>query len=54
MAVPLFDTAATLAPLRGELRAAMEGVLESEQAIQARVRRIIIRTTPGAGATAAN
>src|ERR1700694_580818 len=33
MAVPLFDTASTLAPLRGELRAAIEGVLESERFI---------------------
>ncbi|HTB71353.1 MAG TPA: DegT/DnrJ/EryC1/StrS family aminotransferase [Solirubrobacteraceae bacterium] len=31
MAVPLFDTAATLAPLRGELRAAIERVLDSER-----------------------
>ncbi|MEA2152620.1 MAG: hypothetical protein QOI18_853, partial [Solirubrobacteraceae bacterium] len=33
MAVPLFDTAATLAPLRGELRAAIDRVLESERFI---------------------
>lgn len=31
MAVPLFDTAATLAPLRGELRAAIDRVLDSER-----------------------
>ncbi len=33
MAVPLFDTAATLAPLRGELRAAIDRVLDSEKFI---------------------
>jgi dTDP-3-amino-3,4,6-trideoxy-alpha-D-glucose transaminase len=33
MAVPLFDTAATLAPLRDELRAAIDRVLESERFI---------------------
>ncbi len=33
MAVPLFDTAATLAPLREQLRAAIDGVLESERFI---------------------
>src|SRR6201993_4278861 len=31
MAVVLFDTATTLSPLRGELRAAIERVLESER-----------------------
>ncbi len=31
MAVPLFDTASTLAPLRDELRAAIDGVLDSER-----------------------
>ncbi len=33
MAVPLFDTAATLAPLRDQLRAAIDGVLDSERFI---------------------
>ncbi|HWG07918.1 MAG TPA: DegT/DnrJ/EryC1/StrS family aminotransferase [Solirubrobacteraceae bacterium] len=33
MAVPLFDTASTLAPLRDELRAAIDGVLDSERFI---------------------
>jgi dTDP-3-amino-3,4,6-trideoxy-alpha-D-glucose transaminase len=33
MAVPLFDTASPLAPLRGELRAAIERVLDSERYI---------------------
>jgi dTDP-3-amino-3,4,6-trideoxy-alpha-D-glucose transaminase len=33
MAVPLFDTAATLAPLRDRLRAAIDGVLDSERFI---------------------
>jgi dTDP-3-amino-3,4,6-trideoxy-alpha-D-glucose transaminase len=33
MAVALFDTAATLAPLRAELRAAIDGVLDSERFI---------------------
>jgi dTDP-3-amino-3,4,6-trideoxy-alpha-D-glucose transaminase len=33
MAVPLFDTASTLAPLRDELRAAIDRVLESERFI---------------------
>ena len=33
MAVALFDTASTLAPLRSELRAAIDGVLESERFI---------------------
>jgi dTDP-4-amino-4,6-dideoxygalactose transaminase len=33
MAVPLFDTASTLAPLRGELRAAIDRVLDSERFI---------------------
>ncbi|MFI4991752.1 MAG: DegT/DnrJ/EryC1/StrS family aminotransferase [Solirubrobacterales bacterium] len=33
MAVPLFDTASTLEPLREQLRAAIDGVLESERFI---------------------
>jgi dTDP-4-amino-4,6-dideoxygalactose transaminase len=33
MAVPLFDTSSTLAPLRGELRAAIDRVLDSERFI---------------------
>jgi dTDP-3-amino-3,4,6-trideoxy-alpha-D-glucose transaminase len=33
MAVPLFDTTSTLVPLRAQLRAAIEGVLESERFI---------------------
>ena len=33
MAVPLFETAATLAPLRDELRAAIDRVLDSERFI---------------------
>src|SRR5262244_401531 len=33
MAVPLFDTASTLAPLRAELRAAIDEVLDSERFI---------------------